>query len=516
MAQAQAGDYSGHLRLRVQAGDVPAVARVMALAEHVLTHDPAPGSLEIVVAPEALATLRNEGFAPEVLSSDFGAEVAAERARIDAPRLPSYQQLPTPEYPLGTFFDTFRTYAELDAYLDQLAAVAPDRVQVVPVGTSLEGRAIRGLRFSTSAGERPAILITGTQHAREWLSPMVTTCFADVLSRDYPADPDVKMLLDRLELFIIPVVNPDGYEYSRTTDRLWRKNRRDDYGVDLNRNWSAGFNTAGTTDTSSELYQGPSALSEPETTAVRDFMVAHPQLVAFLDYHTPAQMIAYPLAYTSTPPANIDMILDWAQRMSTAIGAVYGLDHHLERTGVMDPTGGLAADYAVSELGLIGLTPEMRKGTSEGGFGIEPSQIGPACRENLAGLFAVAVPLAEKSPAPPGTPPVTPTPDAGVPDAGPTAGTGGAPPAQPPPGMTPPTMTPTGTSPLDAGTGLPPTSVGLDPVTQTGAASSKDSSGCNIATSPAATSCGLPGWLAVGFVFLAARRLGGRRRLRRA
>ena len=87
---------------------------------------------------------------------------------------------------------------------------------------------------------------------------------------------------------MVPCVNPDGYEYSRNHFSFWRKNRRQNadgtYGVDLNRNFPIGFNKS--TITTSNVYGGPEPFSEPETRALRDFVLAHPNITIALDYHS--------------------------------------------------------------------------------------------------------------------------------------------------------------------------------------------------------------------------------------
>ena len=79
------------------------------------------------------------------------------------------------------------------------------------------------------------------QHAREWISPMTVMYIAERLASTYETDPRVRAILDRAEFIFVPVVNTDGYVYTWTTERFWRKNRRNNgggsYGVDLNRNW---------------------------------------------------------------------------------------------------------------------------------------------------------------------------------------------------------------------------------------------------------------------------------------
>src|SRR5436305_1081127 len=81
--------------------------------------------------------------------------------------------------------------------------------------------------------------------AREWIAAMTTTCVADRLVRDYDRDPAIRDFVDRHDLWIVPVANPDGYQHSWSADRYWRKNRRDGHGVDLNRNFGVAWGGAG-------------------------------------------------------------------------------------------------------------------------------------------------------------------------------------------------------------------------------------------------------------------------------
>ena len=141
---------------------------------------------------------------------------------------------------------------------------------------------------------------------------------------------------------------------------MWRKNRNGS-GVDLNRNWDIGWDIT-QSGPGEETYPGAAAFSENETKVVSDFVKGMPRLKLFLDYHSPAQVITYPYAYTSTPPANIDLITTWATEMAEATTAVNGFSHGIRRTGTGGPAGGLAHDWAVSSLGVVALTPEIREG----------------------------------------------------------------------------------------------------------------------------------------------------------
>ena len=83
--------------------------------------------------------------------------------------------------------------------------------------------------------------IGGGIHAREWISPATAMYIATYFTEMYGTDSELTAILDKVTFHIVPMQNPDGYEYSHTNERLWRKNRRDNgggvYGVDLNRNF---------------------------------------------------------------------------------------------------------------------------------------------------------------------------------------------------------------------------------------------------------------------------------------
>lgn len=125
------------------------------------------------------------------------------------------------------------------------------------------------LRISNGKPNAPALWIDGGIHAREWISPAAVTYIIDYLVENS----------DNLDVdyYILPVVNPDGYEYTFASDRLWRKNRRKvGYsgcaGVDLNRNFGYRWGEKGTSkDVCREIFSGTRPFSEPETDAIRNF-----------------------------------------------------------------------------------------------------------------------------------------------------------------------------------------------------------------------------------------------------
>ena len=162
-------------------------------------------------------------------------------------------------------------------------------------------------------------------HAREWISYSVATYLIRQL-----VDPDNKRYLDSFMFHIVPCANPDGYEHTRTTDRYWRKNRRENrdcYGVDLNRNFGYKWGDSGVSfDPCSNVYAGPAPFSEPETLALKEYFDSlYPVPIMTLSLHSFGQWLIYPYAYKNgTYPENIREIRRMCYFFGNAIMSVHG------------------------------------------------------------------------------------------------------------------------------------------------------------------------------------------------
>ena len=183
------------------------------------------------------------------------------------------------------------SYQETIDFLQQAMGEHPNLIRLQSIGETWEGRPIMMATISQDvayADEKPAMLYTGTIHAREWIGIELATKFVKYIIENYKTNPRLLNALTRNTLYMVPCLNPDGFEYSRRHFSFWRKNRRDNgdgtFGVDLNRNFSVRFRKS--TDTSSNIYGGPEAFSEPETRAIKEFVDSHPNITTALDYHS--------------------------------------------------------------------------------------------------------------------------------------------------------------------------------------------------------------------------------------
>ncbi|MEZ6015063.1 MAG: M14 family zinc carboxypeptidase [Planctomycetota bacterium] len=284
----------------------------------------------------------------------------------------------------------YYTFAEVASVLDQMAAAYPQLVAPkVSIGATLEGRDIWMVKLSDNPlvdeGE-PEVRIDAMHHAREPQSMQTTLYFMSWLLESYGTDPLATYLLNERELYCVPCVNPDGYEYNRATNPggggLWRKNRRDNgngtFGVDLNRNYPFqwGYNTSGSsTNPSAETYRGAAPASEPEVQHMVAFLASRDFATA-LSVHTYSNLWLAPFGYDSVLPTNHADYQELGALATAVNGYVYGpisTTLYLANGGTVDQDHGLH--------GTMSWTPEI--GSSSDGFWPAQTRIVPLAEENL-------------------------------------------------------------------------------------------------------------------------------------
>ncbi|XP_040147371.1 carboxypeptidase A2 isoform X2 [Ictidomys tridecemlineatus] len=212
----------------------------------------------------------------------------------------------------GNFnFGAYHTLEEISQEMDNLVAEHPGLVSKVNIGSSFENRPMNVLKFSTG-GDKPAIWLDAGIHAREWVTQATALWIANKIASDYGNDPSITSILDTMDIFLLPVTNPDGYVFSQTQNRMWRKTRSKVsgslcVGVDPNRNWDAGFGGPGASSSPcSDSYHGPRANSEVEVKSIVDFIKSHGEFKAFITLHSYSQLLMYPYGYKCTKSDNFD------------------------------------------------------------------------------------------------------------------------------------------------------------------------------------------------------------------
>ncbi len=291
----------------------------------------------------------------------------------------------------------YHTYGEITTELQALQDQFPGLARVVSLGESVEKRQIWAIKISdnVAAEENEAeVLFIGGHHAREWIAVDVPFLLAKYLLEHYQTSAEIKDLVDNGEIWIVPLLNPDGHQYSVTTNRLWRKNRRNNgdgtFGVDLNRNYSFQWGGAGSSgDTFSEIYRGPQPFSEPETQAIRDFAAQH-QFRALLSYHNFSQLVLFPWGYTNAPAPDEGLLHQLASTMADSIFNVHAKRYTPEQSSDLYLASGDATDWLYGTQTIPSFTIELRPTSSFPGFELPESEIQPTFEENLpAALFLI-------------------------------------------------------------------------------------------------------------------------------
>lgn len=369
------------IAVRIDPSDPGHRAAALSLADEVWTEHAGPGApIDVVLSRSDVVGLQRRGVPHRILVEDIDAVAAAERARLaDRTRAASGP----------AWFADYRDVAEIEAFIDTLASDNASFVRVHALGASHEGRPIRAIELSR--GGPITIVLDGGHHAREWLSVMVPLCIADrIATGERELDPRTRKILDGVTFLVAPLVNPDGYAYSWTTDRYWRKNRHGT-GVDLNRNYSVAFGGAGSSaDPASPNYRGERAFSEPETRAVQKLFEG--RVAAHVDFHAYSQVIVYPWSHQRTDPPDRDALAALADRMSSALVATHGVRYAVRPGSTLTTgAGGTAGDWSYGERGALSFLIELRPASArDGGFVLPPDQIAPTCDEATAAVLALA------------------------------------------------------------------------------------------------------------------------------
>uniref|UniRef100_A0A182QMS2 Peptidase M14 domain-containing protein n=1 Tax=Anopheles farauti TaxID=69004 RepID=A0A182QMS2_9DIPT len=308
----------------------------------------------------------------------------------------------------GLPLDHYLRYDEMVNYISNLESKYSDLITVSEIGKSYEGRPIpavtitaphasyRALRNSS----RPVVFVDAGIHAREWAAPATAMYLISELVENASKHKD---LLSGLTWVIVPIVNPDGYEYSHERERLWRKTRRPAsnrcYGVDGNRNYDFHWSEVGASSVPcAETYHGERSFSEPETRAIRDELLRLKGRCKFyLSLHTYGEYLLYPWGWTSDLPEGWEKIDDVAQAGAKAIHDATGTSYTVgSSTNVLYAAAGGSDDYAFAVADVpISITMELPGGGSAG-FNPPPTRIEEIVKETFVGIRAMALDVAKK------------------------------------------------------------------------------------------------------------------------
>ena len=192
-------------------------------------------------------------------------------------------------------FKDYQDYDVLVAFFDRLPLLSRKK----SIGSTHLGREIYAFEFGTG---KKRIIIHGGIHAREWIAPAVVTWIAHWLNS---GNSSASQLLNKYTWSIIPVLNVDGYDYTRTNDRMWRKNRQpipgsSCVGIDPNRNFGFEWGTGGSSNNAcADDFKGYAPSVAPCTIAITEYVGSFPkgEVIAYFDFHSYSQLWLFPFGY---------------------------------------------------------------------------------------------------------------------------------------------------------------------------------------------------------------------------
>ena len=259
---------------------------------------------------------------------------------------------------------SYHTLAQVESMLQTIASTYPSITSLSTIGTTYEGRNIKCLEISDNPGVdegEPGVFFMGLHHAREWPSVEICLHIANNLTSLYGTNSTITNWVNNRRIWIVPVVNPDGYYYCHDLGNDWRKNRKPypgGIGVDLNRNyggasngdpwssWGSSFDGSTTHDPSQETYCGPSPFSELETQAIRD-MFLNNDICASITWHTHGELVMWPWGYTPSYAPDRTYLMQIGQQIASRITRQSGSGTYTpQQACTLYPTTGDTTEWA--------------------------------------------------------------------------------------------------------------------------------------------------------------------------
>lgn len=302
-----------------------------------------------------------------------------------------------------TWYGLYHPFTDIIHKAKTYAASAHPDLDVVfhdAISITHEGRRLPLIEFggkNNADREKPSYWYYGANiHAREWVAGHGGLfAFREFMRLYGEGDAEVVEILDNMRVLYVPVLNPDGLEYSWKFDRYWRKNRRPftelDYiggsisppglrvvcplgevGVDVNRNWDFLWACCGgsSDDACSDTHHGSHGFSEREWSGliphIFDIKEKGGDFLGGVDFHTYGGLLLRPVSYGFIPenacPDNQAWMIRQTQRISDAVTLAGGINYKNQAGAALYIGSGTSKDwlYAVLTDNRYGLTPELR------------------------------------------------------------------------------------------------------------------------------------------------------------
>jgi len=261
---------------------------------------------------------------------------------------------------LGDDLGIYHTFEELEEELQQATLMYPKLAKLTIVGRTFEDRPIYALEVSNSESQEEKVnyLVTGTHHAREWISTEVPLASIADLLQNFGKDEEATSILNNSKIVFVPMLNVDGAIHSRTQSKMWRKNRNKGgwgTGVDNNRNYAHKWGGKGSSGSGwSQTYRGPEAMSEIENQVIRSLQEEY-GFTAAISFHSYSELILWPWGYTNKfQSKDHETFSTHGKKMGELMGGY----RPIQASGLY-PAAGIFDDYLYNDFGVVAYTIEL-------------------------------------------------------------------------------------------------------------------------------------------------------------
>ncbi|XP_023397824.1 carboxypeptidase O [Loxodonta africana] len=294
-------------------------------------------------------------------------------------------------------YNKYHPIEEIYQWMSQISEKYKDVVTQHFLGMTYETRPMNYLKISQpSNNPKKIIWMDCGIHAREWIAPAFCQWFVKEILQNYTDNSRIRTLLSHLDFYILPVLNVDGYIYTWTTNRLWRKSRSSHnngtcFGTDLNRNFNVSWCSIGASKDCQDItFCGTGPVSEPETKAVTSFIESEKEnILCFFTMHSYGQLILAPYGYTKNKSSNHEELIEVGEKAANALKAKHGMTYRVGSSAdILYSTSGSSRDWA-RDIGIpFSYTFELRD-TGTHGFILPEDQIQPTCEETMEAVLSV-------------------------------------------------------------------------------------------------------------------------------
>ncbi|MBK6966025.1 MAG: immune inhibitor A [Bacteroidales bacterium] len=388
------------VKIRLNPGDITSIAKA-GIATDAGFYNQKESTYTAALSQTELGKIQQLGLDYTVEIEDLEAFYSLRNAGFDPEEVKQQAMRATSDYPVPVNFSLgscggFSTIQQCYTHLDNMATLFPDLVTVkqpISATTTINGEPIYFIKLSDNPNDNedePQVLYTGMHHAREPIGMQHLLYYMYYLLENYATNEEIRQLVDNTEMFFVPIINVDGYQYNINTNPngngMWRKNRRNNgdgsFGIDINRNYGFfwGYDDEGSSPyPSDDTYRGTAPFSEPETQIMKEFCETHEFKIA-LNYHSYSNLFLYPWGYTPDISPDDNVFAEYSRRMTADNQYTYGAG-----STTIYPTNGGSDDWMYGEQTtknkILSWTPEV--GGDGDGFWPQSSRIIPLCQENM-------------------------------------------------------------------------------------------------------------------------------------